>query len=137
MGANGYVEGATMDNDFMRHAPGLGGALLAAMSKYKDGMVVVGVQFVMGAVPVLVLRPVIDWLSKKYEVPVELTGFGIGLIAVSVTLKVLETIMQLEFAKPFNERIARWTGARNTNPEDGTRSAKTTGQPPATEGPQP
>ena len=99
-------------NDLIRHAPGLGGALLAALLKLKEGWRVVCTQFVMGAIPILVLRGVIEWAARKFDVPAELLGFVIGGLSVAVATKAIETVQGLEFAKPFNGLIEKWTGAK-------------------------
>ena len=99
-------------NDYIRHAPGLGGAFIAALLKLKDGWRVMLTQFVMGSVPILVLQSAIEWGAKKTEVPSELVAFAVGGLGVAFVTKMIETVQALEFAKPFNARIERWTGAK-------------------------
>lgn len=106
-----------MDGELVKHAPGLGGALLAAMLKLRDGWRVTLVQFFMGAIPIMVLRGTIEWASRKTETPIELLSFGVGFLAVAVATKAIETVQALEIAKPFNSFIERWTGAKA--PKDG------------------
>lgn len=101
-----------IDPEFAKVLPGIGGSLMAAMTKIKDGVRIVVTQFIMGAIPIWVLNPIWDWVSKKTEVPTELIGFAAGLLAVAVALKAIETVMMLDFAKPFNAAIERWTGAK-------------------------
>lgn len=99
-------------NDLMRHAPGLGGALLAALLKLKEGWRIVLTQFVMGAIPIMVLQGVIHWAAKTADVPAELLGFAVGGLAVAAATKAIETVQALEIAKPFNGMIEKWTGAK-------------------------
>jgi len=98
--------------ELAKFGPGIGGALLAAMTKIKEGLRIVLVQFVMGSIPIIVLQGVIEWLAHKVDVPDTLVGFGVGLVSVAVATKLLETVQALEFARPFNAFIERWTGAK-------------------------
>lgn len=100
------------DTDIIKHAPGLGGALLAALLKLRDGWRVTVVQFLMGGIPIMVLRGTIEWAARKTDVPIELLSFGVGFLAVAVATKLIETVQALEIARPFNSLIERWTGAR-------------------------
>lgn len=101
-----------MDGDLVEHAPGLGGALFAALLKLRDGWRVTLVQFVMGGIPIMVLRSTIEWGARKTDVPIELLSFGVGFLAVAVATKAIETVQALEVARPFNAMIERWTGAK-------------------------
>jgi len=107
--------------DIGKFGPGIGGALMAAMTKFKEGSRVVAAQFVMGAIPIFAVQGGIDWLAHKLEVPDTVLGFGVGLIAVAAATKVLEQVQQLEFARPFNSFIERWTGARAPQREEERR----------------
>lgn len=98
--------------DIARHAPGLGGALFAALLKLREGWRIFLVQFAMGAIPIMVLRGTIEWAAKKFDVPAEMLGFTVGWLAVAVATKGIETVQGLEIAKPVNARIERWTGAK-------------------------
>lgn len=101
-----------MQPDITRHAPGLGGALFAALLKLREGWRIFLVQFAMGGIPIMVLRGTIDWAAKKFDAPAELLGFAVGFLAVAVATKAIETVQALEIAKPFNGLIERWTGAK-------------------------
>lgn len=102
----------SFDPEYAKLWPGIGGALVSSLIKIREGFRVVLVQFVMGAIPVTVFAPIIDKLSHKFEVPSEVIGFGIGLLSVAIAIKAIETVMMLEFAKPANAFIERWTGAK-------------------------
>lgn len=101
-----------VDPDVIRHAPGLGGVLVAVVLKFKDGWRVMITQGVAGVAIVLALRGFTEWLSHKMDVPPDLVGFLIGGLGVGFLTKLAETVQQLEFAKPVNAFIERWTGAK-------------------------
>jgi hypothetical protein len=107
-----------VDPEVIKHVPGIGGALVAALVKFKDGWRVTIVQFMMGAIPVMSLRIPIEWGAKKWEVPPELLGFIVGGLGVALVTKAIETVQSLNVAGPFNNMIEKWTGAKAPPHED-------------------
>lgn len=101
-----------LDPDVIKHAPGLGGVAVAALLKLKDGWRVMVSQAVAGVVIVLLLRD--GWLSltAPLSVPPDIAGFLLGGLGVATFNKLAETVQQLEFARPINGFIERWTGAK-------------------------
>lgn len=106
-----------MDNDWFKHAPGLGGVGVAAVLKVKDGWRVMLSQALAGIVIVLLLRE--GWLSitRPLGVPIDVAGFLLGGLGVATFNKLSETVQQLEIARPLNGWIERWTGAKAPPPE--------------------
>jgi len=98
--------------DLWKHLPGMAGVLLAALMRVKEGLRVMVTQAVAGICVVLALRGLTEWVSRKLDVPSDIIGFLIGGLGVGMFNKLAETVQQLEFAKPINAFIERWTGAK-------------------------
>lgn len=103
---------ATPPYEYLRHAPGLGAALLVALTKLREGWRVTITQFVMGAIPVLALGSTIEWASRKFEIPSELLGFAVGGLGVAVVSKALQTVLDLNVAGWLNSFLDRWAGVK-------------------------
>jgi hypothetical protein len=111
-----------MDTDIVKHAPGLGGVVVVALLKIREGWRVMLTQATAGLVIVLLLRD--GWLviTAPLGVPPDIAGFLLGGLGVKAFEKCVETLQQLEFARPLNSFIERWTGkaAKDQEPKEPT-----------------
>lgn len=102
----------SFDDELIKHAPALGGVLVATMLKLKDGWRVMIAYGIAGTVTVIALRGVTTWLAESLHVPFDLAGFLMGSLGIATLQKIAETVQQLELARPLNGAIERWTGAK-------------------------
>lgn len=101
------------DVDFLgRHGASLGGVLVAAVLKFRDGWRVMLVYGAAGSAAVISARGLIEYLARKFDGPVDVAGFLVGALACSLLSKIADTVQQIEIAGPINGFIERWFGAK-------------------------
>lgn len=98
--------------DMTEHAPGAAGVGVALLLALKDGWRPALVKACAGLMMVFALRGVVVGLLQHLHIPPEAAGFLLGGFGVQLFGKLADTVQALEFAKPANAFIERWTGAR-------------------------
>lgn len=101
-----------IDDEVLKQAPALGGVVVATLLKLKEGWRVMLTGLLAGAVFVVSLRGITAWFAGSLHIPPDLAGFVMGALGIHTVQKLAETIQQLEFARPINGWIERWTGAK-------------------------
>lgn len=99
-------------NDLVRHASGIGGVIVSLLLSLKEGWRVLITKAAAGLVMVYLLRGFAEVTLARINIPPDAAGFLLGGFGVQVFTKLADTLQQLEFAKPFNTFIERWTGAK-------------------------